>query len=441
MELSKKDKTGLMLIILSLAALLSLMVIIQGAAGTSYVIGSCTDLQGMQADPAGNYSLVNDIDCTDSASWNSGTGFMPIENFTGQLNGNGFVISNFYINRSDGSQGLFSHNAGYSQDLNVIIQDLGMENVDITCGAYCGAIAGWNPGYLLRSYATGSIHGTFTAHIGGLVGVNQGIVNNSWSNVSLCGYYFKGGIISDNINIVENTYAVGGFGDVGVCDNGNDRAGICAGYQGSAAAQGHSYFAADVMLGTRSYCPENTLTQISTNISAMQHQARYDGWDFTDTWQICTRSDPTSLPTLRSFGLCCQGDWSCTKYTACGELHQDCLAVHDSRCGYVYDPDLDGSLAAYGRNCTINAQSQSVDFKEFDLRYSSNVLLFIGLILAWLIMLGMAFAFSNYILYAAAFMLAVFVGIIAAQISWIISVGIMMIMVVIGINYLGKFEN
>ena len=140
--------------------ILALFLVIPLAFGTTYYISDCAGLQNIQNDVTGDYQITNNIDCSDSINWNSGEGFIPIANFSGQLNGNGFIVDRLFINRpSTDSQGLFSYNAGHSQDLGVIVQNLGLENVNITCGYYCGSFAGWNEGYLINSYAIGSIIG------------------------------------------------------------------------------------------------------------------------------------------------------------------------------------------------------------------------------------------------------------------------------------------
>ena len=86
-------------------------------------------LQLMALDPSANYTLANNIDLTvtstDTDVWNPATGFVPVggnaqANFTGIFEGNGFTLSNLFINDStdvaqatasgfttDGAVGLF----------------------------------------------------------------------------------------------------------------------------------------------------------------------------------------------------------------------------------------------------------------------------------------------------------------------------------------------
>ena len=85
----------------------------------SYTISTCEDLQNMSEDPYGHYTLANDIDCSASADWNNGQGFVPIGGlevlsdalsgtpFTGTLDGAGHKITNLTMNRPGAPAGLF----------------------------------------------------------------------------------------------------------------------------------------------------------------------------------------------------------------------------------------------------------------------------------------------------------------------------------------------
>jgi hypothetical protein len=60
-------------------------------ASQSYTISSCQDLQNMENDLEGNYTLNQDIDCTGFV-WHSIPGF-----FQGTLDGQGFIINNLTL--------------------------------------------------------------------------------------------------------------------------------------------------------------------------------------------------------------------------------------------------------------------------------------------------------------------------------------------------------
>lgn len=74
-------------------------------------ISSCEQLQGMQENLSANYKLVQDIECSQTADWNGGKGFVPIgefdNQFTGVLDGQGFTIRNLRVISDDQVGGLF----------------------------------------------------------------------------------------------------------------------------------------------------------------------------------------------------------------------------------------------------------------------------------------------------------------------------------------------
>lgn len=80
-----------------------------GTPEDPYQIADCGELQSINEDLESSYELVQDIDCSETASWNSGEGFYPIGGseefapnpFVGNFNGNNHVISDLYINQPD----------------------------------------------------------------------------------------------------------------------------------------------------------------------------------------------------------------------------------------------------------------------------------------------------------------------------------------------------
>ncbi|MDP8267862.1 MAG: GLUG motif-containing protein, partial [Candidatus Tenebribacter davisii] len=168
-----------------------------GTLGDPWIITDCTQLQAMNQSLGGNYTLGNNIDCSDTVNWNSGNGFDPIgdvaNHFTGSFDGDNHKITRLYINRSSTDYvGLFSYtNNG------VNIKNIGLEDVNITGHSYVGSLVGRNHnGIINNSYATGSINGTFDsnmAYVGGLIGLNwEGDTINS---------YFKGNVKASGDNV------------------------------------------------------------------------------------------------------------------------------------------------------------------------------------------------------------------------------------------------
>ena len=171
-------------------------------------------------DIVGNYILMNDLDL-------SGINWEPIgdstNSFTGELNGNGYVIKNLTINRPDeDAVGLF----GYLV-VGAKITNLGLTDVDITGENYVGGLVGFAVGALgdtnpavSNCFVTGSVTGHDS--VGGICGWNavHAAISNSYVDVDVIGDFSVGGISGSLafLGIVSNCYASGsvsGNRDVG----------------------------------------------------------------------------------------------------------------------------------------------------------------------------------------------------------------------------------
>lgn len=414
-----------------LAIIFSMIFLIGVTHATDYNIATCYDLQDIQNDVAGIYTLTSNIDCSDTINWNTGAGFLPIENFTGELHGEGFKIDRLFINRpSEISIGLIKSCPAFST-CSSLITEVALININYTCGAYCGAFAGYNGGTINKTYATGDIVGAFSAYAGGLVGINIGYVDNSWAQVNISAYQIKGGLLGYNGGTINNCYSIGWCGG----DGGyGDRGGLC-GMQVGGATTGTLYWNSDLFNSVYyAICSGGGANEYARNTTALQKKSTYVGWDFIGTWDICTRSNPQSYPILRSFEACCVASWSCNKYTACGNYHQDCLSVKDNNCGYIYDSILDGNLTQWGRNCSINAQAEDVGLQGFDLRYESNVLLLLVMIVAYIGVMAIAFAFHNPAFGFLGFLIGVGIGFIFMQVSPYLTLGFILLNILVFYN-------
>lgn len=158
-----------------------------GTGSNPYIITNCEQLQEMNDELDAEYSLANDIDCSDTTTWNSGAGFEPIgnssmESFSGQFDGNSFVISNLFINLPGlNNVGLFGYVDGAG------IEDVGLVTPDITGQASVGGIIGvMADGDVRYAYVRGgSVTGTVGA-TGGLVGnVGGGQVQDVYSSAAI----------------------------------------------------------------------------------------------------------------------------------------------------------------------------------------------------------------------------------------------------------------
>ena len=230
-----------------------------GSPTNPYEVGNVEQLQCIKDnDLSASYELVSDIDASGTSEWNGGDGFEPIgdrrdpESFTGTLDGNGMVIENLTIDRTDENRvGLFDRiwNGGS-------VENVVLDNVTIRGNVRVGGIAGRVRGGTVENSAvngtvTGStsvggivgtlfniegsitqdpvrssLSGSFVSgnvtgnNGGGIVGLNRGTVRNTYTAASVSGGSFVGGIVAVNGNegVVRESYAAGkvtGTDDVG----------------------------------------------------------------------------------------------------------------------------------------------------------------------------------------------------------------------------------
>ncbi len=205
--------------------------------------------------PAGvckGYELVRDLNFMDNASyssvsnratWTRGAGWQPIGTvagdcsnsnsncFSGIFDGNGYTISNLRINTRSNNLGLFSGNTGTIRNLGLSAVDIrrggseigglvgrnegGLINVYIAGGDvwgnnYVGLLTGRNVSgsSITNSYVRGEIIGT--RWVGGICGINEGGISNSYAVVSrILATRDAGGLVGQSGGSISNSYAAG----------------------------------------------------------------------------------------------------------------------------------------------------------------------------------------------------------------------------------------
>ncbi len=184
-----------------------------GSVGNPYQISNVTHLQNMNTNESAHYVLINDINATETASWNNGDGFDPVGNnvnrFTGSLDGKGYKIYYLTINRpSEDNTGRFRFIEGSVSNLTLI-------GNNILGNYYVGGLAGSiYSGSINNSFSTGNVSGY--SYIGGLVGYSyRGIVDNSYITGNVNGSSFIGGLVGSNNGIVKNSYVTGNLSGIG----------------------------------------------------------------------------------------------------------------------------------------------------------------------------------------------------------------------------------
>jgi len=176
-------------------------------------ISTIAQLQLIGNDPSypidGDYIITNDIDASETESWNSGAGFNPISQigtpgFTGTLNGQWHRIYGLHINRPDESYvALFRLNYGTISHLFVDAEIAGNTAVSILCFANFGSIVrcGTSGNISAGSYAAGFVLATALS----------GRISDSYSTANVSASYNAAGFIYTitNTSSVTRCYSTG----------------------------------------------------------------------------------------------------------------------------------------------------------------------------------------------------------------------------------------
>jgi len=180
------------------------------------------DLDAIRDNLGGNYSLMNHLDFTTagyeelaSDTANDGKGWKPIgtddDPFTGTLDGQGFEITDLFVNRptDESFVGLF----GFIVE-GGMVGNLGMVNAIVTGDVGVGGLVGMNFGIVSNSYSAGSVSG-YDA-VGGLVGLNGGNTSYCYSNAGVTGTGSTtaevsgvGGLVGTNYVHISYCYSTG----------------------------------------------------------------------------------------------------------------------------------------------------------------------------------------------------------------------------------------
>ncbi len=131
-----------------------------GTEGDPYQITDVNQLQEMQNHLSSHFVLMNDIDAGVTSTWNGGDGFVPVDLFTGSLNGLDFTISDLFM-RTGSSAGLFDDTTN-AEISNIVMTGA---NVELTGNRPAGILVNELSG---GSITNCHIEGTITG--GGLLG-------------------------------------------------------------------------------------------------------------------------------------------------------------------------------------------------------------------------------------------------------------------------------
>ena len=200
-----------------------------------YQVATVHQLQEVRNYTDRHFVQINDIDASETVNWNNGEGFNPIGGsvipFEGVYDGNNFELLKVHINReAEDDVGLF----GVVKD--AIVKNIGMIDSFVWGGIRVGGVVGrntnslvsnsffygtvtgqrhtvgglvgYNNGIVENSHTIGEVNGS--SSVGGLVGANDDQINNSYSRSKVIGYSnWIGGLVGENYNLINSSYSTG----------------------------------------------------------------------------------------------------------------------------------------------------------------------------------------------------------------------------------------
>ena len=187
---------------------LSSSLIINGVGFT--LVGDIATLANdIAATPSGAYALARGYDASADGVHKGA----PIRtSFIGTFEGLGHSISNMIIRSRDGagtSLGLFAVSAGTIRDIN--IEGANVTVLSSLYGWEVGALVGINDGNIVGSSANGGEvqeQSPESGNFGGLVGLNNGLVDRSGATIAVAGV-ISGGLVAANEGQIINSSAAG----------------------------------------------------------------------------------------------------------------------------------------------------------------------------------------------------------------------------------------
>lgn len=239
----------------------------------------------------GTYVLSKDLDARATATWHDGQGFEPVGTgngnkapapFTGQLNGQGHIISGLVISRPESNDiGLFAVVGEGSR-----IGNLGLRDVSVTGKNGVGGICGQNFGSLSSCFVQGTLTGN--AYAGGLIGVHNGDMNTCYALGVVTGDSRIGGLVGLNQGTVSESFSAAVI-------KGNSLTGGLVGrnYRNGTVSENCFW--------DRTVCSVNASGDRAARTTPdLYQEATYaaQGWDFTSRWKI---QEGHSYPVLQCF--------------------------------------------------------------------------------------------------------------------------------------------
>ncbi len=282
-----------------------------GSQSTPYQVSTLAELQDVANHLDSNFIQIADIDASETSGWNGGAGFDPIGSpsvpFTGRYNGQGYEISNLFIDRTSSSNiGLFGGTSD-AELWNIILVDGEVMGNDRT-GGIVGAMLNstirdcFSSGVVSGDFSVGGIGGRITGgfaigcysiattscvltgeRTGGLFGhaLTAASITNCYSRGAVNGDNKVGGLVGELDHAsIDRCYSTGQ-----VTCLGDDRGGL-VGSVGDSCAVTLSYW--DTETSGQDSSPVGTgKTSEEMKYFYMYHGA---GWDFVAETQRGTNN-------------------------------------------------------------------------------------------------------------------------------------------------------
>jgi len=274
-----------------------------------------------------NYALQNNIDCSDTKNWNYRAGFVPIgegDTYTGIFDGQGYSISNLFINSAGGYAGLFGRVGGRGAEGGTI-KNMGLVNANISGLDDVGSFVGFllPSAVLSNSFSISDVRGV--NRVGGLVGSSGATISNSYAIGTVKGNVFVGGLIGygQQASISSSYYN-------GIVSGSNAVGGIM-GYGGGNIVDSFWDSEKSGISGSKTIAE---MKDINTFTDA--------GWDFDEVWVINSNINE-GYPYFKIFDIDSDGDGALDYFDDCpGDENK--IEVGMCGCGVAdTDTDTDGT--------------------------------------------------------------------------------------------------
>jgi filamentous hemagglutinin family protein len=198
--------------------------------GASYTLVSTLAQLGedVSGNPDGAFAIANSINAKSLGTLKASPIASDIQ-FGGIVEGLGNTISNLTINDSKNQYiGLVADNAtGVVRDINLTAESITAHSN--LSGDDIGGLVGYNGGTVYGSSVSGKISGATESATGGLVGINWGEVENSFSTASvaaLANGASVGGLVGDSEGLIDASYETGNVSG----GSGDDAGGLVGSY-------------------------------------------------------------------------------------------------------------------------------------------------------------------------------------------------------------------